>query len=253
MREPPSILSKVWNKKNHTYFDKIYTYDDTLVDNVKYFKFYEPNRNTEIIISKKKINKISMFSSNKYAYSNNELYSKRKDIIYWFEKNKHKDLDLYGKGWDQSLFENIFFKPLNRFQDNKFFKFIKKNDLKTYRCFVKNKKEMLRKYRFSFCLENSIINGYITEKIFDCLYAGVIPLYLGAPNINNYVNKNCFIDLRKFNSMSALHNYIFKMSDNDYQGYLNNAKKYFNSSKPKYFSVKYCIDHFISIFKENCN
>ena len=58
---------------------------------------------------------------------------------------------------------------------------------------------MLRKYRFSFCLENSITNGYISEKIFDCLYAGVIPLYLGAPNINNYVNKYCFIDLRKFN------------------------------------------------------
>jgi len=34
-------------------------------------------------------------------------------------------------------------------------------------------------YLFSFAFENQIEPGYVTEKIFDALYAGVVPVYLG--------------------------------------------------------------------------
>ena len=45
---------------------------------------------------------------------------------------------------------------------------------------------------------------------------GVIPIYLGAPDINNYFPEDSFIDLKKFNSnYSSLLKYISEMSDDD--------------------------------------
>ena len=41
--------------------------------------------------------------------------------------------------------------------------------------------------------ENSITDGYITEKIFNVFASGSIPIYNGAPNITNFVNSESFI------------------------------------------------------------
>lgn len=40
----------------------------------------------------------------------------------------------------------------------------------------------LRRYPFHFSAENSAVPDYVTEKAFDALEAGVVPVYLGAPN-----------------------------------------------------------------------
>jgi hypothetical protein len=42
---------------------------------------------------------------------------------------------------------------------------------------VDSKKNTLEKYKFSICYENARdIPGYITEKIFDCFFAGCVPI-----------------------------------------------------------------------------
>ena len=43
--------------------------------------------------------------------------------------------------------------------------------------------------------------GYISEKIFDCFFAGTVPLYLGAPDIEDYIPADTFIDLRQFREL----------------------------------------------------
>jgi hypothetical protein len=58
------------------------------------------------------------------------------------------------------------------------------------------------------------MNGYITEKIFDCLYAGTIPLYLGALDISKYIPSTVYVDCRKFSSWSAMWEEVRSMSDN---------------------------------------
>lgn len=50
-----------------------------------------------------------------------------------------------------------------------------------------------RKYKFSIDMENTSQKGYISEKIFTGLIAGTIPIYFGAPDIENYVNPDRFI------------------------------------------------------------
>eukprot|EP01083_Nonionella_stella_P274935 933628_1 len=47
----------------------------------------------------------------------------------------------------------------------------------------RRKVELLREYKFALAFENSETDDYVTEKFFEALMAGAIPVYLGAPNI----------------------------------------------------------------------
>lgn len=54
------------------------------------------------------------------------------------------------------------------------------NILKTK--FHDNKREFLKLYKFNLCPENSNNKGYVTEKIFDAIHSGCIPIYWGSDN-----------------------------------------------------------------------
>lgn len=45
-----------------------------------------------------------------------------------------------------------------------------------------NKFEYLRQFKFNLCPENSDSEGYVTEKIFDAISSGCIPIYWGSGN-----------------------------------------------------------------------
>jgi hypothetical protein len=75
-----------------------------------------------------------------------------------------------------------------------------------------DKLDTIRKYKFSLCLENGQYPGYVTEKIVDCFIAGVVPLYLGAPNITDYFPSDSFIDLRKYTDWSQVQELMDQMS-----------------------------------------
>lgn len=51
---------------------------------------------------------------------------------------------------------------------------------------------------FVLCLENSIFENYIADKVHDGLRTDRVMLYLGAPNVEEYIPTNCFIDLRPY-------------------------------------------------------
>jgi hypothetical protein len=57
------------------------------------------------------------------------------------------------------------------------------------------KEEGLCDYMFSVAIENGQYETYFTEKLLDCFATGTIPVYLGAPDIGNYFNKDGIIDL----------------------------------------------------------
>ena len=53
--------------------------------------------------------------------------------------------------------------------------------------------DALRRYRFYLAFENTCETGYVTEKVYNGLDAGVIPVYLGAPDIADYVPKGSIL------------------------------------------------------------
>lgn len=231
INESELIKPKNWDLKKHKYFKKIFTWNDSFVDNKKYFKVNTfpvmwDNKFPEDV---KKEKLCVIISGNKKVQAPNELYSERIKAIRWFEKNHPEDFDLYGIGWDVYTFSGKISRKLNRF------KILKKAfalSYPSYRGKVEEKKKVLSKYKFSICYENaSSIPGYITEKIFDCFISGCVPIYLGAPNISDYIPKNCFIDKRNFSDYETLYSYIKLMPDNDYQIYLKNIHTFLNSEK----------------------
>jgi len=53
------------------------------------------------------------------------------------------------------------------------------NDDTLYKRYADNKAVYLQLYKFNICPENSVSPGYVTEKIFQSLYSGCIPIYNG--------------------------------------------------------------------------
>jgi hypothetical protein len=49
-------------------------------------------------------------------------------------------------------------------------------------------------YKFVLVAENDRKEGYVTEKIFNAMLAGAVPIYFGAPDIETYVNPARFIN-----------------------------------------------------------
>jgi hypothetical protein len=54
------------------------------------------------------------------------------------------------------------------------------NDDTLHNQFNNNKSLYLRQYYFNICPENSNFPGYVTEKLFDAIYSGCIPIYNGG-------------------------------------------------------------------------
>ena len=52
---------------------------------------------------------------------------------------------------------------------------------------------LLERYKVYIAAENSIQEDYITEKVYDGLVAGAVPIYLGAPNVEEYIPSNSAI------------------------------------------------------------
>lgn len=68
--------------------------------------------------------------------------------------------------------------------------------------------ETIGRHKFCLAVENSIEQDYVTEKIYDCLGAGTVPIYLGAPNVGEFVPPGSYIDATDFPTPAELAAYI---------------------------------------------
>lgn len=79
-----------------------------------------------------------------------------------------------------------------------------------------SKLNLLSQYKFDLSFENSRSVDYVTEKFFDPLVAGTVPVYLGAPNIADFApGEHCFIDVRDFSGPRELADYLHYLDQND--------------------------------------
>jgi hypothetical protein len=237
MFESKIIQADNWNVKKHKYFKKIFTWDDNLVDGKKYIKInYAHKIPTDLDYDLSKKGKLcAMVASHKFTKHSLELYTERVKAIRWFEQNHPEDFDLYGIGWDKYYFKG-YLSRLNRFEILRKLLMTKKYSL------FKGpapSREVLPKYKFAICYENARdIPGYITEKIFNCFFAGCVPVYWGAPNVTDYIPSDTFIDKREFRTYDDLYDYLKNMSDKEYIDYLEAIKNFIESDKIYPFSAE---------------
>ncbi len=224
-----------WDKKKHELFKKIFTWNDDFVDNKKYFKFNFGNtfKYTEPNLDRLKL--ACLISGNKTSSHSKELYSERLKTINWFEANHKDHFDYFGIGWDKYNFgSELVGKILNKLGA---YKILPKRQTPCYRGLVDKKHETLQNYKFNICYENAKdITGYITEKIFDALFAGCIPIYWGPQNIKDYVDQDCYIDRAQFSSNKELFDHISTINNDELFKIQENILRYLKSDKAKQFS-----------------
>lgn len=237
--ESELIRPQDWVRAHHSRVNFNFTWNDELVDNKKYFKFNFTHAGQvpfKKFSEKKKI--CTLIAGNKIVTHPLELYSERVAAIDWFTAHAPQDFDFYGMGWDRYTFTfPLIGRGLNRLN------FLRKSLAKKYPLYrgpVADKLTTLSDYRFSICYENAhSIPGYITEKIFDSLAAGCVPVYWGAPNIKDSVPESCFIDRTRFKSYEELYHFLKSMSEQQYNRYLENIEEYLKSEKHQLFEPLY--------------
>ena len=161
-----------------------------------------------------------------------ELLTERVKAIIFFSKTG--DIDLYGFDWESP--------PLFPYW------FSKNAITKVYKGSVDSKHEKLSEYTFTLAFENCELPGYITEKFFDCLYVGTIPIYLGAPDIAEYVPSSCFIDMRSFKNYKELSTYLKSLRKEQIQEYKEQGRRFLESEQYKPFTK----EHFADVFVKAC-
>jgi alpha(1,3/1,4) fucosyltransferase len=86
----------------------------------------------------------------------------------------------------------------------------------------------ISKYKFMICFENDSKPNYFTEKLINTYYNGVIPIYWGCPNINEYINMDSILYLKPNFTQLDIDDLIYTIKELD-----NDPNKY----KQKYESV----------------
>ena len=125
----------------------------------------------------------------------------------------------------------------------------------------KDKSQTLKNYKFTLCYENTWNQpGYMTERIFDCFLARSIPIYLGAPDILDYVPEECFVnikglcsDKRGSSTYQHIYNHLKSIDENKYSAYIQAGQDYLDKNpKFKLFSNQ-SICNQIMIQLKDCN
>jgi hypothetical protein len=97
---------------------------------------------------------------------------------------------------------------------------------------IADKLTFVRDYKFTLAFENSISDGYTTEKLVEPMLAGSLPVYWGNPQVARDFNPRSFINVSAFPDFDSAIDHILKVDADDalYLSYLR--EPWFNSDTP---------------------
>ncbi|MCP5404911.1 MAG: hypothetical protein H6922_01615 [Pseudomonadaceae bacterium] len=237
--EPPLHAPETFTTQTRKRFHGVYTWEDDKVDgaHTHLLKYGMPwptkTFNIEAALEAKTTLACTI-SGYKKVNAPGELYSAREDVIRWYETYAPADFNLYGIGWDKHTFTGLM-RPLNRLPAARK---LMAPRWPLWRGPVDNKGKVLAAHKFAFAYENlEGLTGYITEKPFDVLFAGTVPVYRGAPNVLDYIPGSCILLADDFKNLGELHRHLKGMSDTEYRTYLENIATFITGNKKGPFSA----------------
>ena len=239
LQEPPIILPRNFEMRRHREFERIFTWDDRLLGDPRYRKLNYGHRFPAQIargdFAAKKL--CVMIAGNRKSEHPLELYSERERTVRWLENVHPGEFDLYGFGWDRRVFGGSrLARGLNRVG---WLTRLLARRYPSWRGTVREKRTVLERYRFAICYENCRdVPGYITEKIFDCFFAGCVPVYWGADNVTDHIPAGCFIDRRRFSSHEELYRFLHDLTEEDHVRYLDEIDAFLKSERSYPFTVE---------------
>lgn len=162
---------------------------------IKHFAFLPYNAESSSRSSpyKERGKKVVMVNSAKFSAGKSSLYGLRREVSKYLREN-HVDYSLYGTGWTMPLTME-FRKRLAALKSSiRAKEVISLRELTSGFCYsypeyvgwVENKFEILNLFELSIVIENEA--DYVTEKVFDAIIAGTVPVYVG-PDLSRYFPK----------------------------------------------------------------
>lgn len=204
-------------------YRRVFSWDDDIVDTRGAMKYLFPARISAGPVGDWADRPIfmSLIAANKAqaVRTRDDLYRKRITTLAWFQENAPNDLYLYGSGWNlpnhpPGLAAKALFKILRRTGA------FKNRGRLCWHGIAPVKRDVLLRSRFNLCYENTRgSRGYISEKLFDALSTGAVPIYWGAPNVTDYVPEDCFIDRRHFATNEALSRFLKAITPEEHARY----------------------------------
>ncbi|MDD3845761.1 MAG: glycosyltransferase [Syntrophorhabdaceae bacterium] len=246
--EPTIVLPGQYNDVIWKQFDRVVTLCDELVEKYGFTKGYSPHQgfhpwfgdSKDFIITEdldERVRKyplherkpgICMVSGNKHSLVPGELYSKRLEAAVWFHFNSDTPFDVYGMV--------PFFLP-------------------NYKGAIENnrKLDLLSSYKYSLSFENTadpvFARGWV-DKLIDSLEARTLPIYLGCPNIDEYIPRTCFIDFRDFKDYEELSKYLRTMPESEYIRYIDSIDTWIHSGGLRPYSWYPLYDNLVKYYCE---
>ena len=249
LQENEAIRPDNYRKQNHQAFRKVFTWLDDWVDGKRYIKLFNAvgfgAAASDDGAGRDRL--CALVANNKFSNHPAELYSARRESLDWFAIHSPQDIELYGEGWNRwyparlgfvgnSILSRIY-RTIPSLPHRQPYPF--------WRGITRQKRNVLRRVKYCICYENAVFPGYITEKIFDCFFAGCVPVYHGAPNVSRSIPPAAFIDRTQFASHQALYDYLRGMSDREYAGYRAAIAAFLASDAAQLFSGKHMTDIFL--------
>ena len=156
---------------------------------------------------------------------NHSLMGYRRYMDRVFCDNFEEDYVSYGRGWDSRCFKGKLREWTDMFK-------------------------VLGQHKFAFVPENSSYSGYVSDKIINAMCCGAIPIYSGAPDVEDYIPKNCMLLTANYSEKELIRK-IKNMSFSEYFRYRNNIRKFLTSKKTNIYS-SYCFaEKIANIIEEN--
>ena len=183
-----------------------------------------------------------MVASNKSlpVHDPRDLYPKRLEIIRAFETESPSGFfSLYGRNWN--------YPPARPGKIGKLWASLRKrfpppprHPLACWRGTIIDKDALLKRAKFAVCYENvADIPGYISEKIFDCLRCGCVPIYWGPKEITDYVPPQCFIDARALPNPNSIVDHVLALGENEHAQFQEAMNGFLRSPQAAKFSMDY--------------
>ncbi len=183
-----------------------------------------------------------------------ELYTERMRAVEFFGGTD--DIDLYGVGWDKASrrmghtwvpwtlrrMHIVTQDWIDKIHPHPWMVAARK----VYKGELETKWETLARYDFTLCFENARVKGWLTEKLFDCLRTGTIPIYWGATDIEKLIPPACFIDMRKFANYAELRTFLKALDRDAIRRYRDAGRAFLESEAFEPFSA----ERFAAIFKD---
>ena len=226
-------------------YRQVYTWNETLIDNRRVHRLEipndltpRPNRSFEqrdlfcvMIAKNKEMRRPSDIS----------LYPERLRLVRGFEQCAPDLFSLYGKAWDiPPVAPGIAGRVIKLLQQWRHRR-SGTRPFPSWRGTVGSKNGVLHRAKFSLCYENLRGGaGYITEKLFDSLTNGCVPVYAGASDIARQVPPECFIDGDRFADVAELVDYLRQIGPSEYAARQQAMQAFLCSSAGQRFSQ----DHF---------